>query len=296
MQSLNAIASRESLAVPPFHLDNFQDRVLDQMHLEFFFERCRVLITPSLRHVTTGEASREEHDQIRALLSQNPERVSELKRLVLWNLALHSALLETNSYYVAVNDHLVITRFVGREDGFEIKLYTLRPEDLPVRYADKIYLGRDLLVLDQPQRPHLGVGFLRDSLREQLVKLEGRLLKLATAAVADALRREFLGDLAELQEDVAAVAGSIQRDFPPLLPATLAEPQLLDLNHRFRELKHLLVDVDGVLAELEDRAFVQATPAARYVTKLRKDVTNDVNYVMMKVNGRIADHVNGIHL
>jgi hypothetical protein len=36
--------------------------------------------------------------------------------------------------------------------------------------------------------------------------------------------------------------------------------------------------------------------AARYVTKLRKDLTNGVNYVMMKVNGRISDAVNGIHI
>lgn len=36
--------------------------------------------------------------------------------------------------------------------------------------------------------------------------------------------------------------------------------------------------------------------AARYVTKLRKDLVNDINYVMLKVNGRINDAVNGIHI
>ncbi len=296
MQSLNTIAARESLPAPTFHLDRFQESVLDRMHLEFFFERCRVLITPSLRHLVTGEARRDEQEQFQALLEQHPGRIAELKRLVLWNLALHSALLETNSYYVAVNEHLVIVRFVGREPGFELKLYTLRPEDLPDRYADKIYLGRDLLVIDEPRRPHSGVGFLRDSLREQLGKLESRLVKLAPAPVAAELRREFFGDVSELLEDVTAAADGIERDFPARAPEGLDEPALLDLNHRFRELKHLLVEVDGVLAELEDRAFVQATPAARYVTKLRKDVTNDVNYLMLKVNGRISDRVNGIRL
>jgi hypothetical protein len=40
----------------------------------------------------------------------------------------------------------------------------------------------------------------------------------------------------------------------------------------------------------------QGAHAARYVTKLRKDLTNDINYIMVKVNGRISDAVNGIHV
>jgi hypothetical protein len=35
---------------------------------------------------------------------------------------------------------------------------------------------------------------------------------------------------------------------------------------------------------------------ARYVTKLRKDLANDVDYLMSKVNGRISDSVNAVHL
>jgi hypothetical protein len=47
---------------------------------------------------------------------------------------------------------------------------------------------------------------------------------------------------------------------------------------------------------MEQRLFEQAKTAARYVTKLRKDVTNDINYIMMKVNGRISDTINAIRL
>jgi hypothetical protein len=32
------------------------------------------------------------------------------------------------------------------------------------------------------------------------------------------------------------------------------------------------------------------------VTKLRKDLTNDVNFIMLKVNGRISDAVNSIRI
>jgi hypothetical protein len=68
------------------------------------------------------------------------------------------------------------------------------------------------------------------------------------------------------------------------------------MNSRFRELKHLLIEADDVLRETEERLFESAPHAARYVTKFRKDVTNDVNYIMLKVNGRISDAVNGIRI
>ena len=58
----------------------------------------------------------------------------------------------------------------------------------------------------------------------------------------------------------------------------------------------VLIEMDGVLSEMEQELFEQAKDAARYVTKLRKDVTNDINYIMMKVNGRISDSINAIRL
>jgi hypothetical protein len=73
-------------------------------------------------------------------------------------------------------------------------------------------------------------------------------------------------------------------------------PVLLEMNQRFRELKHRLVEADAILQDMEKLLFAKAPHAARYVTKLLKDVTNNVNYIMLKVNGRITDAVNGIRL
>jgi hypothetical protein len=297
MQNLNSIVDRESLRVPAFHLDSFQNRVREEMYLEFFFARCRFLITPNFRHLKTGEASREEEAQLRVILAQGQRQLEDLKRLLIHSLALHSALLETNSYFISVNQHLVIARFVGFGEGFEVKLYTLRPDDLPARYSDKLYLGRDLLLLDSPRRPHFGLSYLRDSLREQLGKLTLRLERLTPPKVQTAIREEFLGDLEELVGDLSTGADAILQEFPGSFPeGRLPEKQLLELNARFREIKHLLVEMDGVLSEMEQRLFEQAKAAARYVTKLRKDVTNDINYIMMKVNGRIGDSINAIRL
>lgn len=297
MQILNSILNRESLPVPDFHLDRFQLGILQEMHLEFFFARCRFLITPNFRSLVTGDASREELSELEAVLSQRQSVLGQLKRSLIYSLALHSALLETNSYFIAVNQNLLIARFVGWESAFEVKLYTLRPEDLPARYGDKIYLGRDLLRLEGPGRGHFGLRFLRNSLREQLPKLERRLAAHADAALRADLEREFLGDLRELFDDFSAGADAILSGFPSNVGAPpLEEERLLDCNRRFRELKHVLLEADEVLEEMEDRLFERGSDAARYVTKLHKDVTNDVNYIMLKVNGRISDAINGIRL
>jgi hypothetical protein len=300
MQSLKAIVQRASLPVPDFHLDHFQRRVLQDLHLEFFFARCRVMITPSLGHFATGEVASGEEAQLRAILDQSQDLVEQLKRYLIYSLSAHSALLETNSYFIAVNDHLVIARFVGlrdRGEEFEVKLYTLRPSDLPERYADKIYLGRDFLRLDRLERDHFGLRDLRDSLREQAAKLKGRLERHAPDAVRAGLETEYLGDLRELTEEFSRKADEILGGFPPSLrEASDHEETLLEVSRRFRELKHVLLDADAVLQEMEERLFDAAPHAARYVTKLRKDVTNDVNYIMLKVNGRITDAVNAIRL
>jgi hypothetical protein len=71
---------------------------------------------------------------------------------------------------------------------------------------------------------------------------------------------------------------------------------LLEVNRAFREMKHVLAEAETVARELEERLLAAGSGAARYVTKLRKDLANDVNFIMLKVNGRISDAVNGIRI
>ena len=47
---------------------------------------------------------------------------------------------------------------------------------------------------------------------------------------------------------------------------------------------------------LEEGMLAAGSHTARYVTKLRRDLANDVGYLMSKVNGRIGDAVNAVHL
>lgn len=297
MQSLNNILRETSLDVPEVHFDHFQGRVLEELHLEFFFVRCRVLITPAFRYVTTGDADPGEIAHLENILSQQQGLLGQLKRYLMYGLTLYSAVLEANSYHVAVNDHLLIARFVGLRDAFEVKLYTLRPDDLPARYNDKIYLGRDVLRLDRLERDHFGLRDIRRVLREQTEKLRRRLEEHVPKRLRAKLERDYLGDLQELVEDFSKDTSRVLKDFPPAFPGDELDGRtLLELNGRFRELKHRLVEADELLGEMEKALFEDAPHAARYVTKLRKDVSNSESYILLKVNGRITDAVNGIRL
>jgi hypothetical protein len=298
MKTLSALLERESFAVPPFALDHFQKKVREGLHLEFFLARGRLILTPHLAPLTTAEATAAEDAQVRAILEDRQELLEQVKLYLLFNLSLYSALLETNSHHVAVNDHRVISRFLPYGAGAcEVKLYTQPPGDPVERYGDRIYLGRDCLPLDSPRRPHLGLGYLRQSLPEQVGRLAGRLDRHATAAERAALAGEFLVDLQELAEEFAQKADRVLRTYPPEISSgALTAETLLEVNRDFRELKHVLSDAEVIVREMEERMLAAGSDAARYVTKLRKDLTNDVNYILLKVNGRISDAVNGIHV
>lgn len=297
MDTLNALVDREAFAVPAFALDHFQKRVREGLHLEFFLARCRLILTPHLSHLVTGEATTAEEERVRAILEEKQDLLEQVKLYLLYNLSLYSALLETNSYFVAVNEHRCICRVLPYEPGVcEVKLYTQPPGDPVERYGDRIYLGRDCLPLDTPHRPHLGLGYLRRSLPVQMERLRARLEKHATAAERAVLERDYVEDLEELVEEFAQRADAVLRAYPPEISTRSLSPEtLLEANRDFRELKHLLSDAELLVREMEEQMLKGGSLAARYATKLRKDLTNDVNYIMLKVNGRISDAVNGIH-
>jgi len=296
MQTLGALVERDSFEVPAFALDHFQKEVRESLHLEFFLARGRLIVTPHLSHLTTDEASPSEEARVRTILDEKQDLLEQLKLYLLYNLSLYSALLETNSYFVATNEHRLISRFLPYGPGVcEVKVYTLPPGDPLERYGDRIYLGRDSLPLDSPHRPHLGLGYLRRSVPEQVGKLKARLERQAKGRERVAL--ELVEDLEDIVDEFTQKADAVLRTYPPEISSRALKPEtLLEVNRDFREIKHVLSDAEIVVREMEEGMLAEGSHAARYVTKLRKDLTNDVNYIMVKVNGRISDAVNGIHV
>ena len=298
MKTLSALVDRASYEVPAFALDPFQKRLREGLHLEFFLSRGRLILTPHLSHLTTGEATPAEEEQVRAILDEKQDVLEQLKLYLLYDLSLHSALLETNSYDLAVNDNRLIARFLPYGPGAcEVKLYTLPPGDPVELYGDRIYLGRDCVRLDSPGRPHFGIDYLRRSLPDQLTKLRTRIARDDTPEGRVALESDFLEDLEGLVEEFAQRADSVVRTYPPEISSrTLTAETLLEASREFRDLKHVLCDAELVVRDLEEGMLAAGSHTARYVTKLRRDLANDIDHLMSKVNGRIGDAVNAVHL
>jgi hypothetical protein len=296
MKTLSALVERDSFDVPAFALDTFQKALRDELHLEFFLARGRLIVTPHLSHLTTEEASPAEEARVKAILDEKQDLLEQLKLYLLYSLSVYSALLETNSSIVAVNEHRLIVRFLPYSLGTcEVKLYTLPPGDPLDRYGDRIYLGRDCLPLDCPRRPHLGLGYLRHSLPEQVAKLKLRLDRDAKGRQRVAL--ELFGELDGLVDDFKQQADAVLRTYPAGISSRSLPPEtLLEVNRDFREIRHVLSEAETLVREMEQGMLAEGAHAARYVTKLRQDLTNDVNYILVKVNGRIGDAVNGIQI
>lgn len=299
MESLKRLAAMDPLELPDFRLDPFQEAILAHLHLEFFLPRCRAIITPRTTFFPTGEVEPEEAAELTAFLAGRRDQVGRWRRYVLVNLALFTALLETNSYYLTLNDHLLICRFVavpGRPDEYQLKLYTIAPRDLPARYNDKIYLGRDMVSMRTLHREHFGLPDIRLSVEEQVGKLRVRLLRMVPEEESEVFRREYLDDLQETASELGARVDELVRAFPGhALSHGDDITALLEASSRFRQVKHLLIEMEDSLGEMERTLLGERHPrGARYVTRLRRDVQNYVNFIMCKVNGRISNVVNRV--
>ncbi len=301
METLKKIAQIDLMKVPRIHLDGFQQEIRKNIYLEFFLEKCRVLITPDHNYIATGETSTEEEAGLDVILKTHKNLLEKFKDYLQYDLCYYSALLETNSYYLSMNQHLLIARLVTIDDSpdsFLIKLYTISQSDLPENYSDKIYLGRDRISLKTTHRDHFGVKFMRNSLIKQFIRMKERLQKDLPEFEYNELDIEYLSEMEDTIGDFAELAMEVEKKFPVEISSkTLEEEGLIIANSMFRNMKHLLVEMDYSLREIQGKMFSQNfTHAVRYVTKFSKDITNDINYIMFKINGRISDSINRIHI
>lgn len=300
MENFERLAKTEMMKLSGFHLDEFQKRCLAGMHLEFFLRKCRVIITPDHRYLLTGESDEKEIAALESALAGREESLEKLRQLLLYSLSMYSALLETNSYYVASNGHLLICRFSSIKDlpdNYQIKVYTISRDDLPENYKDKIYLGRDSLSVKNLRKEHFGLRFMRNSLIDQLMKLRARMMDILPESGRKELESEFLIEIEELISEFAEGSNRIMEQYPvEITTRTLERDAIIEANSQFRNLKHILIEIEESLREMEQLLFTQDNPrSVRYVTKFKKDVINDINTIMFKINGRISDAVNGIH-
>lgn len=300
MKNLETLKHLKHLKLPNFHLDGFQKNIKENIYLEFFLKKSRVLITPNHQYYFTGHAEEEELIQVEALIKEK-DLFENIKEFIICNLALYSALIETNSYYIENNLNSIICRLVPQnqsKDHFELKVYTIHPDELPENYKDKIYLGRDFVNITSLHRDYLGLNSIVNSLREQIKKLEKRLMNYIPREIFSEIQSEYLIEIKELIEEFAELSLEITDNYPKeISKKKLKENQLIEINKTFRNLKHILIDIEETISELDEKLIQYVlNQANKYVIKFKKDITNYIHYILIKVNGRISDSLNHIHI
>ncbi|MCS7205285.1 MAG: hypothetical protein NZ853_06270 [Leptospiraceae bacterium] len=302
MKNIPVLKQIMDLKFHHFHLDQFQKFILENIHLEFFLKKGRMILTPDYQvyFVSNEDISDEEYAQIESLKKEH-RFLSKLKEYIIYNLAIYSALIETNSYFIENNNYLLICRFVpeaNHKNHFELKVYTIHPDELPHNYKDKLYLGRDFVNVQSFTRKYLGILSIKNSLKEQLKKLENRLRAYTTKEIFSEIESEYTNEIKELISEIEEYVNVITSDYPEeISKKTIPENKLIQVNEIFREIKHVLIDIEDSIKELEDKLLESnLLKAAKYVIKFRKDIMNYTNYIIIKINGRISDAVNHIHL
>ena len=199
---------------------------------------------------------------------------------------------------MAVNEHRVISRFLSHGPGVcEVKLYTQPPGDPVERYGDRIYLGRDCLPARLPPSPAPGPRLPAPVAARASGPAQGAWTSTRGPDERATLGREFLGDLREVIEEFFEKADAVLKGYPPEISSRALSPEaLLDVNRALPRAQARPLRRRDRRPRDGGAAAEAGSDAARYVTKLRKDLTNDVNSILIKVNGRISDAVNGIHV
>ena len=300
MHNFKKLTSLGMLKIPDITLDYFQKQVLENTHLEFSLANGVALISPkSSKPKIIGEISATEQQEIENIVKNDEEILYKIRRYLIYDLIHYSSILETNSFYIKLNQYLLITRFIqdpNNTDKFEVKLYTISENDLSARHGDKLYLGRDIISLKTLRKDFFGLDFIEYSLREQMHKVKERVFQEDQKQDQIDFESEYFKDIENLIEEFTKYSQNIFNNFPSDLDSQNVERStLIAVNRHFIDLKHILIDIEQSLQDLETKMFEHSMMhPVRYVTKFKKDITNDINYLMFKVNGRISDCINAI--
>jgi len=282
----------ERKSLPPLrkiHLDSFQKNVLKNLHLEIAFGDEFVLFSPDFHaiNLNTGKGKIEE------IVASKVDVLEWLKNYLIENMIIYTAIIENNSYFIEQNSFLVIARLRERdkEGSFEVKYYSHDPSELSSYYKDKIYIGRDFVDLFKFERPHFGVECFIDSLRNQLKILSER----ADEKLRDKESYEdYFKELDELVDELEKKARRTIPSIPPFFdPENTDKKTLNEIQSRYRTLQHLLIEVRDELSEFEGRLrFDEENQFAKYVTKYKKDISNLILYLNLKIISRLTYKIN----
>ncbi|MFN3247283.1 MAG: hypothetical protein ACK42K_11340, partial [Leptonema sp. (in: bacteria)] len=147
-------------------------------------------------------------------------------------------------------------------------------------------------------RKYLGILSIANSIKEQIKKLEKRLIEYIPKEIYSEIQSEYIDEIKELILEMLDSTEEINKSAPEEIShKTLKEHQLIEVNTIFRNIKHILMDIEETTKEMEDKLFqLNLLKASKYVIKFKKDIINYIHYILIKINGRISDSVNKIHI
>jgi hypothetical protein len=269
-------------------LDDLHQNALKNLHLELGTGPVLYLLSPSYAVLNPTP-----NDVINEFIAKRDTCLNYLKEYIIHSLALYSVLLEVNSYFVEQNNYLVLARLRERDSGgrkYEIKFYTHSPMELLTHYEDKIYIGRDFIDLFNFKRKYLGVKELIISVKDQYDVL----IDKAQEKLKSPLEyKSFFQEIKELVNELRSESLLILQSLPPYLDFDkLNGKDLIDINAQYRTVNHYLIELRDEVAEFEDllRRNEEAN-FVRYVTKYKKDLTNNISYFNIRINGCLTEKI-----
>ena len=285
MNEVEELSKLDIKSLPPMKtllLDDLHQKALSHLYLELGTGPVLYLLSPSYSVINPTP-----NETISDFIRKKENILSYLKDYIIQNLTVYSVLLDVNSYFIEQNNFLVLARLREKDSGgrrYEIKFYTHSPRELMTNYQDKIYIGRDFVDLYQFKRKYLGTKDLIVSSKEQydmlLDKAEEKLRK-------PLVYKSFFQEIKEYVNELSGESLQILQSLPPYLDfAKISGEDLIDINAQYRTINHYLIELRDEVAEFENLLrFKKEMDFVRYVTKYKKDLTNDISYFNIKING-----------
>ncbi|MCX7975129.1 MAG: hypothetical protein N3B16_11635 [Candidatus Aminicenantes bacterium] len=277
----------------PMLLDDLHTKVWQNLHLEVGLGQTLFMLSPSysILQPTSNEV-------VADFVQKNEPLLDYLKELIIKSLAIYSALIDVNSYFIEQNNYLVLARLRERNSGgriYEIKFYTHSPSELLTRYQDKIYIGRDFINLFNFRRKYFGLKDLILSLAEQY----DRLLDRAQERLKNPIEyKSYFQEIQESINELKSEALEILQNLPPYIDFNkIPEEELININSQYRRINHYLIELHDEVSEFENLLrFCQEVEFVRYVTKYKKDITNLISYFNIKINGCLTQRIHQARL
>lgn len=288
LEELSKLDIKDLPEMKPFLLDDLHQKALSHLYLELGTGPVLFLLSPN--YTVINPASNE---AISDFIQKKENILNYLKEYIIQNLTVYSVLLSVNSYFIEQNNFLVLARLRESDSEgrrYEIKFYTHSSRELMTNYQDKIYIGRDFIDLFQFKRKYLGAKELIISCKEQydtlLDKAEEKLRK-------PLVYKSFFQEIKEYVNELSTESLQILESLPPYLDFNkLSGEDLIDINAQYRTINHYMIELRDEVAEFENLLrFKKEMDFVRYVTKYKKDLTNDISYFNIKVNGCLQEKI-----